>query len=155
MRILVVEDDKKIARFVVHGLNQAGFAVDHATDGEDGLHLALHEQYDAAVVQSGLLQFHCIELWLMCQEEATFQQGTDIRTEHHTTHRQLLFRIEDVKLDPSKPFEQRCRLSIPEDGMHSFHSPHNAVSWKLLVRGEPKAMRAFERSFPILVYPAA
>lgn len=50
MRILVVEDDKKIARFVVHGLNQAGFAVDHATDGEDGLHLALHEYYDAAVI---------------------------------------------------------------------------------------------------------
>ncbi len=50
MRVLVVEDDKKIAAFVMNGLRQAGFAVDHASDGEEGLHLALHESYDAAVI---------------------------------------------------------------------------------------------------------
>ncbi|MGH7793235.1 MAG: response regulator [Thermodesulfobacteriota bacterium] len=50
MRVLVVEDDKKIASFIVKGLKQAGFAVDHASDGEDGVHLALHESYDAAVI---------------------------------------------------------------------------------------------------------
>jgi|UniRef100_A0A7V6A573 two-component system OmpR family response regulator len=50
MRILVVEDDAKIASFVVKGLEQAGFVVDHAADGQDGLHLALTEAYDAAVV---------------------------------------------------------------------------------------------------------
>ena len=50
MRILVIEDDKKIASFIVKGLKQAGFAVDHASDGEDGIHLALHESYDAAVI---------------------------------------------------------------------------------------------------------
>lgn len=50
MRILVVEDDLKIASFLVKGLKEAGFAVDHAVDGEDGLHLALAVPYDAAVV---------------------------------------------------------------------------------------------------------
>ena len=50
MRVLVVEDDKKIASFIVKGLKQAGFAVDHAANGEDGIHLALHESYDAAVI---------------------------------------------------------------------------------------------------------
>ena len=50
MRILLVEDDLKIASFVVKGLKEAGFAVDHAVDGQDGLHLGLHEPYDAAVV---------------------------------------------------------------------------------------------------------
>jgi two-component system, OmpR family, response regulator len=50
MRILVVEDDEKIASFVVKGLKQAGFAVDHANNGEDGLHLASTVPYDAAVV---------------------------------------------------------------------------------------------------------
>jgi two-component system OmpR family response regulator len=45
-----VEDDKKIASFITKGLKQEGFAVDHATNGEDGLHLALHEPYDAAIV---------------------------------------------------------------------------------------------------------
>jgi two-component system OmpR family response regulator len=50
MRVLVVEDDKKIARFIANGLSQAGFAVDHCVNGDDGLSLALNEPYDAAVV---------------------------------------------------------------------------------------------------------
>src|SRR4030095_843565 len=37
MGVLVVEDDKKIASFVVNGLKQSGFAVDHSANGEDGL----------------------------------------------------------------------------------------------------------------------
>lgn len=50
MRILVIEDDSKIASFITKGLEQAGFAVDHATDGEDGLFMATNESYDAAVI---------------------------------------------------------------------------------------------------------
>ena len=50
MRILVVEDDKKIASFVARGLKEAGFAVDQAENGEDGLHLALAHPYDTAVI---------------------------------------------------------------------------------------------------------
>jgi DNA-binding response OmpR family regulator len=50
MRVLVIEDDKKIASFVVKGLKQNGFAVDHAADGEQGLALASGTAYDAAVV---------------------------------------------------------------------------------------------------------
>src|SRR5882672_8704722 len=50
MRILVVEDDKKIASFVVNGFKQNGFAVDHARDGEEGLALARTTPYDAAVL---------------------------------------------------------------------------------------------------------
>lgn len=50
MRILVVEDDAKISSFIINGLKQAGFAVDHAEDGEEGLHLALNEPYDTAVI---------------------------------------------------------------------------------------------------------
>jgi heavy metal response regulator len=50
MRILVVEDDQKIASFIIKGLRQAGYAVDHAADGVEGLHLALTEPYDAAII---------------------------------------------------------------------------------------------------------
>lgn len=50
MRILIVEDDPKIASFVKKGLMEEGFAVDHADNGEDGLHFALSQTYDAAVV---------------------------------------------------------------------------------------------------------
>jgi two-component system, OmpR family, response regulator len=50
VRLLVVEDDAKIAAFVAKGLKQAGFAVDCATDGEDGLQLALMGVYDVLVI---------------------------------------------------------------------------------------------------------
>lgn len=50
MRILVVEDDAKIASFIVKGLKQSGFAVDHAGDGEDGLRLARTHPYDVLVL---------------------------------------------------------------------------------------------------------
>jgi two-component system OmpR family response regulator len=50
LRILIVEDDQKITSFLIRGLRQAGFAVDHASNGVDGLELALEEPYDVAVV---------------------------------------------------------------------------------------------------------
>jgi two-component system OmpR family response regulator len=50
VRVLVVEDDEMVASFVSKGLQQAGFAVDHAADGEEALHLLSTEPYDAAVV---------------------------------------------------------------------------------------------------------
>jgi len=50
MRILVVEDDQKIASFVVNGLRQSGFAVDHSSDGEEALIRAQTIQYDLVVL---------------------------------------------------------------------------------------------------------
>ena len=50
MRILVIEDDPKLAAFVAGGLRQSGFLVDHAADGQDGLALARQGHYSAAVV---------------------------------------------------------------------------------------------------------
>src|SRR5580704_15862724 len=50
MRILVVEDDNKIASFIVKGLKQAGYAVDRCADGDEGLIFAESTPYDAAVV---------------------------------------------------------------------------------------------------------
>ena len=50
MRILVVEDDIKIASFIVKGLKAAGYAVDHALDGEAGLDMALTEPYDTIIL---------------------------------------------------------------------------------------------------------
>jgi two-component system OmpR family response regulator len=50
MRALIIEDDQTIADFVSRGLKEAGFAVDHAKDGEEGLALALDTSYDVAIV---------------------------------------------------------------------------------------------------------
>lgn len=50
MRILVVEDDLKLAAFIQKGFSSEGFAVDHAPDGEKGLAMAASTAYDALVV---------------------------------------------------------------------------------------------------------
>lgn len=50
MRLLLVEDDIKIASFIQKGLKAAGYAVDQAKDGEEGLDLALTEPYDVAII---------------------------------------------------------------------------------------------------------
>jgi two-component system OmpR family response regulator len=50
MRALLVEDDANIAQFVMRGLREAGFAVDHAADGEEGLEAARTQPYDVAIV---------------------------------------------------------------------------------------------------------
>lgn len=50
MRILIIEDDRELASFVRKGLSQAGWNVDHADNGKDGLFLATTEQYDALIV---------------------------------------------------------------------------------------------------------
>ena len=50
MKILVVEDEPKTGDYLKQGLGEAGFLVDLARDGLDGLHLALTEAYDLAIL---------------------------------------------------------------------------------------------------------
>ncbi|VAX12555.1 response regulator in two-component regulatory system with PhoQ [hydrothermal vent metagenome] len=50
MRILLIEDDGGAATYLIKGLDEAGHVVDHAADGETGLHLALSGSYDVLVV---------------------------------------------------------------------------------------------------------
>ena len=50
MRILLIEDDIKIASFIERGFKEAGFTVDKCHDGQDGLNRVLDSTYDAAIV---------------------------------------------------------------------------------------------------------
>jgi len=50
MKILVVEDNERMARFVTKGLQEAGHTTDHAGNGRDGLFLAVSEHYDVIVM---------------------------------------------------------------------------------------------------------
>ena len=54
MRLLVIEDDKDLNRQLVSALEQAGYAVDQAHDGEEGWFLGDTEPYDAVVLDIGL-----------------------------------------------------------------------------------------------------
>jgi two-component system, OmpR family, response regulator len=62
VRVLVVEDDAKIASFVAKGLRQEGFAVDHASDGDTAWDLAQATPYDVVVVDVMLPGIDGLEL---------------------------------------------------------------------------------------------
>jgi two-component system OmpR family response regulator len=50
MKILLVEDDSRVADFIVRGFREAGHNIDHADNGKDGLFMATTENYDVLVV---------------------------------------------------------------------------------------------------------
>jgi two-component system copper resistance phosphate regulon response regulator CusR len=50
VKILIVEDEPKTGEYLRQGLNEAGFVADLAANGSDGLHLALHGEYDLVIL---------------------------------------------------------------------------------------------------------
>ncbi|GAC1655661.1 MAG: response regulator transcription factor [Herpetosiphon sp.] len=75
MRILLVEDEAKLARVVRQGLTEAGHAVDVAYDGETGLGLALHEPYDLLVLDVMLPGLNGLEV---CRQLRAAHQRTPV-----------------------------------------------------------------------------
>ena len=62
MRVLFVEDSERLRRSVSSGMKRSGFAVDTAADGEEGLHLAMTQQYDAVVLDIMLPRIDGLEV---------------------------------------------------------------------------------------------
>lgn len=110
-------------------------------------------EYQALISQHGHVAMRSFELWLVCEEQATFTQGTDIRTETREVLRLSCLSRTNFQIDPALPFTATCSFTVPPTAMHSFQSPHNAVRWKLVVQGDAAGWPAFERGFPIVVYP--
>ncbi len=119
----------------------------------DGHPLRPGMEYAIFLSQAGRFTFKSLEMALLCTEEATYHQGTDIRTESRVVRELSLFQLASVPVEPRAPFEIRQSVRIPDDAMHSFQSSHNAVRWTLVVRGEPDGGPQFARSFPVIVYP--
>ncbi len=74
MRILVVEDDRDVAGFIVKGLREAGHVVEHADNGRDGLFMAASEAFDAIILDrmlpGGIDGLHLLET-LRAQDNTT------------------------------------------------------------------------------------
>ena len=62
MRILIVEDEKKVAGFIKKGLEEETYAVDVAHDGEEGLHLAIEGYYDLIILDLMLPKMDGLEV---------------------------------------------------------------------------------------------
>ena len=110
--------------------------------------------YEVLVAQGGSGMLRSLELFLELEEQATFRQGTDTRTERVVVWSQPIKQWRDVELSPASRFEAEATIHLPDRAMHSFHSEHNVVSWRFVVRGVPERLSAFCRVFPLIVFPA-
>jgi len=110
-------------------------------------------RYRVLLAQGGAGLLRELELAFELEEQATFRQGTDTRSERLVIQRQVVARREDVQLDPVTRFEIQAMVDVPADAMHSFTSEHNAVRWRLTVRGTPARWAPFSRIFPVVVFP--
>ena len=111
-------------------------------------------QYQVLLSQAGSVSFHKLEFFLELEEQATFRQGTDVRTERQVVWQSLIRRWNNVEPLPGTPFEAEVQLQLPSKAMHSFSTTHNTVSWRLVLRGVPERWPALVRVFPVVVFPA-
>jgi hypothetical protein len=110
-------------------------------------------QYDVLLAQGGTGTIRSLALSLELEEQATFRQGTDTRTEQAVVWKQSVAVFHEVNAAPHSRFEARAVVEIPPGAMHSFTSSHNAVRWRLVVRGTPDRWPEFSRVFPVVVFP--
>jgi len=117
--------------------------------------LALGGEYELALSQTGRLHIESLDVRLVCEEVATFQQGTNSRTTVRRVYEQLLISEQSFEIHHGLPFEARARLQVPAAAMHSFQAIHNRVEWKIIVRGAIQRWPDFERGFPLVICPGA
>ncbi len=103
--------------------------------------------------QTGRVRLRLLEVVLECAEEATFHQGTDVRTEKAIVFRKRLFRQRGISLSPGKPFEMEFDVQLPDHVMHSFKSANNRVQWKFIVTAQAKQWPVLIRTFTVAVHP--
>ena len=103
MKILVVEDEKKTGDYLRQGLMEAGFLVDLARDGLDGLHLALTETYDLAILD---VMLPGVDGWTVLQ--GIRKAGKDMPVLFLTARDQIHDRVHGLELGADdylvKPF---------------------------------------------------
>jgi len=111
-------------------------------------------RYAVHLSQGGSVSFRRLELVLELEEQATYQQGTDVRTEKQVVWRESIRRWDRVEPAAGTPFEADVQVQVPVRAMHSFRSAHNGVGWRLVLRGVPDRWPAFLRVFPLVIVPA-
>jgi two-component system copper resistance phosphate regulon response regulator CusR len=103
MKILIVEDQVKTGDYLKQGLSEAGFVVDLARDGMDGLHLALNEAYDLVVLD---VMLPTLDGWQVL--EALRRAGKDVPVLFLTARDQVTDRVKGLELGADdylvKPF---------------------------------------------------
>lgn len=104
MRILVIEDEKALSDVIKKGLSEAGFAIDQAYDGEEGLYMACNETYDAVILDGMLPKMDGVQVAAEMRK-----QGGDVPILMLTARSQLEDKIGGLQAGAddylTKPFE--------------------------------------------------
>lgn len=111
------------------------------------------QSYELFLSQTGRSRLEVLEALLVCEEEASYRQGTDTRTATRRVCEQRIFRREQLEFRREEPFEATVAFNVPAGAMHSFRSDHNRINWRLIVKGKAPQRPEFERSFRLCVYP--
>ena len=112
--------------------------------------LAVGEQFKLQVAHRGCRRPVRLAVALVCEERASYRQGTNTRTDTEL--------VVEIPLDPTNSeaateaepvlnFDTR----IPPEAMHSFKGKHNAIAWKIRVKGEIERWPDFKRTYPLVV----
>jgi hypothetical protein len=110
--------------------------------------------YRLFLSQSGWLTVNRLRVLLVCEEVATYRQGTDTRTETREVFRKELFRRDSFEIRGGMPFECDIDLALHEGAMHSFAANHNEIAWTLVVEGDAAGWPEYRRAFPAILRPA-
>jgi hypothetical protein len=111
-------------------------------------------QYRLFLSQSGWLTVNRFRVLLVCEEVATYRQGTDTRTETREVFRKELFRRDSFEIRGGMPLECEIDVTLHEGAMHSFAANHNEIAWTLVVEGDVAGWPECKRAFPVVVRPA-
>ncbi len=132
--------------------------LDHTAMGRTLVEISDHPLYPGGtyqvfVVQSGRLTLRKFKVLVVCEETATYQEGTNPRTESRRVYSSELVSREKIQVQPGAPLEVTCEFELPEGAMHSFKSSNNSIDWQIVIEGRPRRLDRYERSFPVVVYP--
>ena len=100
--------------------------------------------------QSGRLRLQLIDVWLVCIEEATFNQGTNSLTDRNQIFSRRLFRKRGIKLSAKTPFKTEFEFALPVGAMHSFKSSSNRITWQIEIHGQTKGFPKVRRVFEVI-----
>ena len=103
--------------------------------------------------QTGRVRLQSLKVKLICEEQVTYNQGTDIRTETAVVFANRMMRQRGISLTIGRPFETELEFELPPTAMHSFKSNNSRVQWKIVVTAKAKNWPLLTRTFRILVFP--
>jgi hypothetical protein len=102
--------------------------------------------------QFGRLRIKQLRLALVCVERATYQQGTNTRSESREVVEQEVFLGQELNVAPDKPLEVEREFLVPPTAMHSFRASSNEIAWMLVVEASPQSWPEFRRTFPLVIH---